>query len=159
MDATFWALVALVLFIALVLYLKVPAMITKSLDERADKIQNDLEEARKLREDAQALLANYQGKRKEAEEEAAEIIAAAKREASALAADAEQKTAEFVKRRTAQAEQKIKQAEVDALAEVRGSAVDVAIAAAEQIIAGKVTGATANDLVKKGIAEVKSKLN
>ena len=121
MDATFWALVSLVLFIGLLLYLKVPAMVTKSLDDRADKIRDELEEARKLREDAQALLAEYQGKREEAEKEAADIVAAAKREATALAADAEQKTADFVKRRTAQAEQKISQAETDALAEVRSN--------------------------------------
>lgn len=159
MDATFWALVSLVLFIGLLLYLKVPAMVTKSLDDRADKIRDELEEARKLREDAQALLAEYQGKREAAEKEAADIVAAAKREATALASDAEQKTADFVKRRTAQAEQKILQAETDALSEVRSTAVEVAISAAEQIIAGKVTGTTASKLVKDGIAEVKAKLN
>lgn len=159
MDATAWSLVALVVFIGLIIYLKVPGMISKSLDDRANKISDELDEARKLREEARALLADYQGKRKEAEKEAEEIVAAAKREAAALADDAAKKTAEFVKRRTALAEQKIEQAEASALAEVRASAVDVAVAAAEQIIAGKVTGATANSLIKSGIQEVKSKLN
>ncbi|MEM7215589.1 MAG: F0F1 ATP synthase subunit B [Pseudomonadota bacterium] len=159
MDATFWATVALVIFLAGVIYLKVPGMVTKGLDDRSSKIRDELDEARKLREEAQALLAEFQGKRKEAEQEAEEIVAAAKREATALADDAARKTAEFVKRRTALAEQKIEQAEASALAEVRASAVDVAISAAEQIIASKVTGTKANDLIKSSIAEVKSKLN
>ncbi|MGI9350539.1 MAG: F0F1 ATP synthase subunit B [Rhizobiaceae bacterium] len=159
MDATFWSLVALVIFLAGVIYLKVPGMVTKGLDDRSAKIRDELDEARKLREEAQALLAEYQGKRKEAEKEAEEIVAAAKREAIVLAEDAARKTEDFVKRRTALAEQKIEQAEVSALEEVRASAIDVAIAAAEQIVADKVTGATANDLIKKSITEVKSKLN
>ncbi len=159
MDATFWATVGLVIFLGIVLYLRVPAMVTKGLDDRSSKIRDELDEARKLREEAQALLAEYQGKRKEAEQEAEEIVAAAKREATAIEEDAARKTAEFVQRRKALAKQKIEQAEATALAEVRASAVDVAVSAAEQIIAGKVTGATANNLIKSSIAEVKSKLN
>jgi vacuolar-type H+-ATPase subunit H len=85
-DATFWALVALIIFLGIVVYMKVPGMIAKSLDDRADKISNELEEARKLREEAQALLAEYQKKRKEAEKEAAEIVEAAKREAETITA-------------------------------------------------------------------------
>lgn len=159
LDATFWATVGLVIFLALVVYLKVPGMVTKSLDDRADNIRNELDEARKLREEAQSLLADYQRKRKEAEKEAEDIVAAAKREAQALAEDASRKTTEFVQRRTALAEQKIAQAEAQAMAEVRSQAVDVAIAAAEQIVAGKVTGATADNLIKSSIAQVKTKLN
>lgn len=159
MDATAWALVGLVIFTGIVLYLKVPAMVTKSLDERADKISNELDEARELREEAQNLLAEYQAKRQAAEKEAEEIVAAAKREASLLSEDAARKTAEFVERRTASAEQKIAQAEAQAMADVRASAVDVAIAAAEQIVAEKVTGATASGLIKTSISEIKTKLN
>ncbi len=159
MDASFWALVGLVIFLALVVYLKVPGKVAKGLDDRADKVRDELEEARKLREEAQGLLAEYQRKRKEAEEEAAEIVSAAKREAKAYAEDATRKTEEFVKRRTALAELKIEQAESQAVAEVRASAVDVAVEAAEQILASKVTGTIASKLVKDGIAEVKAKLN
>ena len=159
MDATAWSLVGLVLFIGLVLYLKVPAMVTKGLDERADKIRNELDEARELREEAQNLLAEYQAKRQAAEKEAEEIVAAAKREANALSEDAARKTAEFVERRTASAEQKIAQAEAQAMADARASAVDVAIAAAEQIVAGKVTGATASGLITSSISDIKTKLN
>jgi F-type H+-transporting ATPase subunit b len=159
MDATAWALVSLIVFTGILIYVKVPAMVTKSLDDRSTKIQNDLDEARRLREEAQALLAKYQGQRKDAEQQAEEIVAAAKREASALADEAAKKTADFVKRRTALAEQKIEQAEATALAEVRAAAVDVAVSAAEQLVAGKMTAAKSGDLIKQSIAEVKAKLN
>ncbi len=159
MDATFWAFAALVVFIGLMIYLKIPGQIAKSLDSRADKIRNELDEARRLREEAQELLAEYQRKRKAAEEEAASIIASARHEAENLAADAVKKTEEFVARRTAMAEQKISQAEAAALAEVRSTAVDIAIAAAQQVIAGKMEGKDADALVKRSIDEVKSRLN
>lgn len=158
-DATFWAFVALVIFLGIVVYLKVPGMIAKALDERADRIRNELEEARKLREEAQALLAEYQKKRKEAEKEAAEIVESAKREAEAITAEAKQKTDEYVVRRTAMAEQKIAQAEADAMEQVRNSAVDMAVAAATTIIGKKVTGKTATDLFKKSLDEVKARMN
>jgi len=159
MDNSFWATVALVIFIGLIMYLKVPGKVGKSLDDRAGKIRDELDEARKLREEAQGLLAEYQRKRQEAEKEASEIIAGAQREAKALREDAARKTAEFIERRSAVAEQKIAQAEIQALAEVRNTAADVAIAAAEKILAGKVTGATADRLIKSSIAEVKARLN
>jgi len=159
MDATFWALVALIIFLGVVVYLKVPGMLTKNLDERADKIRNDLEEARRLREEAQELLAEYQRKRKEAEQEASDIVAAAERDAELMAKEAEEKTADFVARRTAMAEQKIAQAQAQAVADVRASAVEIAIAAAGKIVEGKVSGATADKLIKDSIAEVKARLN
>lgn len=158
-DASFWALVALVLFFALIIYVKVPGMITKSLDDRSDKIRNDLEEARRLREEAQQLLAEYQRKRKEAEQEAESIISAAKHEAQAMAKDAEQKTEEYVARRTALAEQKIAQAEGQALAEVREAAVDLAIEAAESVITKKMSGATSTNMFKSSLAELKARMN
>ena len=159
MDATFWALIALIIFLGIVFYLKVPGMLTKNLDERADKIRDDLEEARRLREEAQELLADYQRRRKEAEQEASDIVAAAERDAELLAKEAEEKTADFVARRTAMAEQKIAQAEVQAIDDVRSIAVDIAVAAAEELIAGKVKGAAAGKIIDKSIAEVKNRLN
>jgi len=158
-DATFWAAVALVLFILLIMYYKVPAAMTKGLDDRSDKIRNELEEARRLREEAQQLLAEYQRKRKEAEQEAEGIVAAAKREAEALAEEAERKTAEYVTRRTALAEQKIAQAEGQAIAEVKSNAVDIAVDAAEALIGNKMSGAAAGDMFKKSLAEVKARMN
>ena len=159
MDATAWATIGLITFLALIVYLKVPAMVTKSLDERTAKIRNDMDEALSLREEAQDLLAEYQRKRRQAEEEADEIIAAAKRDAAALTEEAAKKTAEFVTRRTALAEQKIEQAEATALAEVRAAAIDVAVTAAEQLVASKMTAAKSSALIKEGISEVKTKLN
>ena len=158
-DATFWATVALVLFFCLIFYMKVPGMMTKGLDDRSEKIRKDLEDARRMREEAQQLLAEYQRKRKEAEQEAETIISAAKREADALAKDAERKTADYVARRTTLAEQKIAQAEGQALAEVKASAVDLAIDAARSIITKNTSGAAGKDLFNKSLVELKSRLN
>ncbi|MDB5522731.1 MAG: synthase subunit [Rhizobium sp.] len=163
MDATMWAQiwaqVALVIFLGVIVYLKVPSVITKSLDERSAKIAAELNSAKQLREEAQALLVEYQKKRKEAEAEAALIVAAAKREADALAEDAKQKTAEYVARRTALSEQKIKHAETEAVNAVRAAAVDLAIAAAEKLIAGKMDANASNGLFNTAVSEVKAHLN
>ncbi len=159
MDNTFWATVALVIFLGVVFYFKVPAMITKSLDERANKIRAELEEAKRLREEAQQLLADFQRRRKEAEKDAVEIVAAAKREADALVEDANRKTEEYVTRRTAMAEQKIAQAEREAINEVRASAVDIAVEAARKLLADKLDAKTGGELFKSSLAEVKAKLN
>jgi F-type H+-transporting ATPase subunit b len=83
-----WAAIALLIFLGIMIYIKVPAMVSKSLDERAGRIQKELDEAKRLREEAQALLAEYQKKRKEAEQEAEAIVEAAKHEASVLAEEA-----------------------------------------------------------------------
>ncbi len=157
--ATFWATVGLVLFLALIVYLKVPGMMGKQLDERATRIRNELAEAKRLREEAQALLVEYQKKRKEAEAEAANIVAAAEREAEALTADAKLKTEEFVTRRTTLSEQKIRQAETDAINAVRATAVDIAIAAAERVITAKADASTQQALFASSVNEVKTRLN
>jgi F-type H+-transporting ATPase subunit b len=157
-DATFWALVALVLFFVLIAYLKVPAAITKSLDGRATRIRNEIDEARALKEEAKQQLAEYQRRRREAEQEAKDILEGAKREAEAIVAEARQKNEDYVTRRTAMAEQKIAQAEADAIAEVRASAVDIAVAAATRILAerGETGGASTVD---RSIEEVRRRLN
>lgn len=163
MDATslasVWATVALFIFLGLAVYLKVPGTIGKALDARADKIRNELEEARKLREEAQQVLAEFQRKRKEAEAEASEIVANAKREADHLKAEAKQKAEDYVTRRTAMAEQKIAQAERDAVNEVRSTAVEIAVEAARSVLAGKVDAKTAGDLFKNSLGEVKARMN
>ncbi len=158
-DATFWAFIGFVIFLGIVVYLKVPAMVGRSLDERADRIRDELEEARRLRDEAQQLLADYQRKRKEAEKEAGEIVAAAERESHALIEEAKQKTEEYVARRTRLAEEKIAQAEVEAINDVRASAVDIAVAAAGKLLADKVDAKASGDLFKRSIVEVKSRLN
>jgi F-type H+-transporting ATPase subunit b len=158
-DATFWAFIGLVLFLALMVYMKVPGMITAALDKRAEAVRKELDEARRLREEAQALLAEYQRKGREAETEAEEIIDQAKREAEALTSEASRRLEEYVAGRTRLAEQKIAQAEAQALQEVRALSADVAIAAAEKILGAKVKGSTADTLIARSISDVKSKLN
>ena len=159
MDATFWATVALFIFLAIVVYAGAPAMVGRSLDARADRIRQDLEEARRLREEAQQLLAEYQRKRKEAEQEAGDIVAAAKREADLLVDDARKKTEEYVARRSALAETKIAQAERDAVNEVRGRAVDIAVAAAGRLLADRIDSKADAALFKSALDDVKARLN
>ena len=159
LDETFFAFVALLIFLGLIVYLKVPGMMAKSLDDRADQIRNELAEAKRLREEAQHLLAEYQRKRKEAEADAANIVAAAEREAQMLTSEARKKTEEFVANRTALSEQKIKQAEADAMKAVRSAAVDLAIAAAENVLAKKADTKVRSELFSDAVGQVKSRLN
>ncbi len=158
-DAEFWVAVAFVIFVAGMGYLGVHRMIAKSLDERAGRIKAELDEARKLKDEAAQLLAQYQRKRQEAEGEAQEIIAGAKAEAERLAIEAKAKIEEFVARRTKMAETKIAQAEAQAAADVRAAAADAAVAAAEQILTQETKGRLAVELIAKGIEDVRKKLN
>jgi F-type H+-transporting ATPase subunit b len=158
-DPVFWVMIAFFGFIGLLIYYKVPGMVTKALDARADVIRAELSEARRLRDEAQALLADYQRKSKEAENEARAIIEQAKRESEALASETRMSLSEAVERRTKLAEDKISRAEAQALSEVRASAVDNAIAAAEKILKARATGATAKALVDTGIRDLEGKLN
>ena len=156
MDNTFWATVALFILIGVVIYYNVPAAITRAIDQRGNRIRAELDEARRLREEGQQLLADLQRKRKEAEKDAADIVAAARREADMLLEEAKRKTADYVTRRTALAEQKIAQAERDAVAEVRSTAVDIAVAAARKMLAGKVDAETG---FQASLQQVKANLN
>lgn len=158
-DAEFWVAVAFVLFVAGMGYLGVHKMVAKSLDERADKIKAELDEARKLKDEAAQLLAEYQRKRQEAEAEAQDIIAGAKAEAERLAIEAKAKIEEFIARRTKMAETKIAQAEAQATADVRAAAADAAIAAAEKILTQETKGQLAGELIAKGIEDIRKKLN
>ena len=158
-DAEFWVAVAFVIFVAGMGYLGVHKMVAKSLDERADKIKAELDEARKLKDEAAQLLAEYQRKRQEAEAEAQDIIAGAKAEAERLATEAKAKIEEFIARRTKMAETKIAQAEAQATADVRAAAADAAIAAAETILTHETKGKLAGELIAKGIEDVRKKLN
>ena len=159
MDATFFALVGLIIFIGIAVYMKVPGMITKALDDRAGAIANQLAEAKNLREEAQRLLGEYQRKRTEAEKEAEEIVAAAKRDADNIAEEARVKTADYVKRREAMAAQKIAQAENDAINDVKSKAVEIAIAASTKLLDGRMDAKIAGDMFKSSLSEIKSKLN
>ena len=157
--ATFWAFMGLLAFLALTVYLKVPQMIAGALDDRSVKIRRELDEARRLREEAQSLLAEYQRRRREAESEAEGIVDQARREADAIAAEARTRMEDYVTRRTRAVEQRIAQAESQAVAEVRSRAVDVATAAAAEIVAARARGNAGQDLVLKSIAAVRNNLN
>ena len=158
-DVPFFALLSLVLFFALLVYLKVPGVIAGSLDKRAEAVRSELDQAKKLREEAEALLADYERKAKEAEREAGDIVNQARREADALAVEAKRRIEDYVASRTRVAEQKIAQAETQALQEVKALSADVAIAAAEQILSARVKAGAGDMLIDKSIGDVKSKLN
>jgi F-type H+-transporting ATPase subunit b len=159
LDTKFWVLVSFLIFVGLLLYYKVPAMVAKMLDDRADAIRKELDEARRLREEAQALLTDYQTKAKEAESEAKTIIDSAKKEAEMLAAEARKTLAENIERRSKLAEDKIARAEAQALSEVRATAVDTALAAAERLLKTRASGATGTGLVDEAIRDLKGRLN
>jgi F-type H+-transporting ATPase subunit b len=155
----FWVLVSFVLFMLLLVYLKVPGKVTVMLDERAERISKELDEARKLREEAQGLLADYERKRRDADKEAEAIIAQAREEAEIFAAETREKLSETIERRGRMAEEKIAQAEAQAVKEVQAAAADIAIAAATRIIAEEVQGAKADQLVDDSIASLKDRLH
>jgi F-type H+-transporting ATPase subunit b len=158
-DAEFWVLLGFLFFLGLLLFVGAHRTIAKSLDDRAARIKAELDDARKLREEAAQLLADYQRKRQEAEGEAAGIVEGAKAEAERMAAEAKAKVEEFVERRTKMAENKIAQAEAQAAADVRAAAADAAVAAAEKILSHEAKGKLAEELLAKGIEDVRRKLN
>jgi F-type H+-transporting ATPase subunit b len=154
-----WVALAFILFLALLVYLGVHRKITDSLDGRQARIKSELDEARRLKEEAQALLAEFQRKGREAEKEAEAIIAGAKAEAERIAAEAKTRMEDFISRRTKMAETKIIQAEAQALADVRSAAADAAVAAAEKILSVAAKGEVAVNLLQQGIEDVRKKFN
>ncbi len=159
MSAEFWVGVAFFIFVGIVIYMKAPAMIAAALDQRAEAIRKELDEARRLREEAQDLLADYQQKQRRADDEAKAIVEQAEREAVAIKEQAEKALKESIERRSRTAEEKIARAEAQALAEVRGAVVEAATAAAEQVLAQRVKGDTANGIVDQSIRDLRGKLN
>ena len=155
----FWVLVSFLGFVGLVLYYKVPAMIAGMLDKRAADIAAELDEARRLREEAQQLLASYQRKQREAMKEAEDIVTQAKAEAEQLAKETRANMEAQVDRRTKLAEDKIAQAEAQALNDVRSTAAEVAIGAARRVIADKVDAGKDAKLIEKSISDLASKLH
>ncbi len=156
---TVWVAVALVIFLGILVYFGVPKLVLNGLDARGEKIAQELSEARRLRQEAAQLLAEYEAKRKAAEGEAAAIVEAAKEEAKRLAAEAHDRLADFVARRTKSAEDKIAQAEIQAAAEVRAAAAEAATRAAETILRGQMAGKVGETLFTEGLSQVKTKLN
>ena len=154
----FWEYAAFFIFIAVALNMGWKKIVT-SLDARSDAIREELDQARRLREEAQSLLAEYQRKRRDAEKEADQIVEHAKEEAVALRAEAERKLEESLARRTRLAEEKIGRAEQQAIQEVRHTAIDVAVAAAQKLIADNLDDARAKTLVDEAIGQVEKKVH
>lgn len=154
-----WVAIGFVCFLVLLGYLGVHRKLLDGLDQRQARIKSELDEASRLREEAQALLADFERKGLAAESEAEAIIASAKSEAERLAAEAKQRMEDFVARRTKMAEAKIAQAEAQALAEVRSAAADVAVATAEKLLAKAAKGKVAEELLVRGIEDLKQKFN
>lgn len=158
-TAEFWVAVSFFLFVAGLIYLGLHKKVASALDARALRITKELEEARRLREEAEKVLADYQRKERDAAQEADAIIRLAAEEAESLAAETRHAIKEQFERRIRLAEDKIARAETDALREVRSAAVEAAIGAAQRLIAEKLTPDAAEKLVAQGIDTVKSKLH
>ena len=154
-----WVAIAFVILMALFVWLGVHRTVLTALDHRAQRIKAELDDAKRLKDEAAKLLADYQARRASAEREAQEIITNARAEAERIAAEAKTRMEDFVVRRTKTAENKIAMAEAQALADVRAAAAEAAIAAASTVLSQSVNGPVGDDLLAKGIAEVKAKLN
>lgn len=158
-EPEFWVAIAFVILMAVFAWLGVHRTVLTALDHRGQRIKGEIDDARRLKDEAAKLLADYQARRASAEREAQEIITNARAEAERIAAEAKTRMEDFVVRRTKTAENKIAMAEAQALADVRAAAAEAAIAAASSVLSQSVKGQVADDLLSKGIAEVKAKLN
>lgn len=158
-NTDFVVLLAFLLFIAVLFYFKVPTMLAGMLDKRAEGIQSELNEARSLREDAQALLASYERKQKDVQAQADRIVEAAKREAQEAAEQARADLAKSLERRMATAQEQIESAQAAAVKDVRDQSVMIAIAAAREVIAKQMTAADGNALIDSAIKDVDAKLH
>ena len=159
METENWVALGFLCFLGLLAYLGAHRKILEAIDGRRARIKSELDDARRLHEEAQALLVEFERKGREAETEAQAIIAGARAEAERLAVDAKAKAEDFVTRRTKMAEEKIAQAEAQALADVRSAAAEAAVAAAEKILTAAAKGKVAEDLLARGIEDIKQKFN
>lgn len=155
----FWTAIATAVLFYILHHYGVFGMVGAALDRRAERISNELSEARRLRAEAEALLLEYERKRERAEGEAAAIVSAAREEAERISKESEARLKEYIARRTASAEAKIAQAEEQALAEVRNAAVAAAVSASETVLRGAVQGKTGDELIRKGLGDVRARLS
>ena len=157
-DAEFWVGIAFVLFLGIMVWLKIPGMVAKSLDSRADKIRGELAEAERLRKDAEALLASIRARREAAEAQAVELLANAEAEARQMEAEAHARLEEQIRRRGEIAKAKIAQAESQAAAEVKSAAAELAIEAASVLLARRVQIMTVDPMVDQAMGDLSTKL-
>ena len=158
-NTNFVVLLAFVAFVGILLYAKVPGRLTSLLDARAVQIRADLDEAKALREEAQTILASYERKQKDVQAQADRIVATAKEEAMAAAAEAKEELKASITRRLAAAEDRITSAETAALRAVREQAVSVAVAAAGDLLAKQMTAEGAGAMIEASIKQVGERLH
>src|SRR3979490_904517 len=158
-EPEFWVAVAFVILMGVFAYFGIHRTVLTTLDHRRDRIKAELDDARRLKDEAAKLLAEYRARHASAEREAKDIIEEAKAEADRIASEARAKMEDFVVRRTKTAESKIALAEAQALADVRAAAAEAAVTAASNILSQTVKGPVADDLLTKGIDEVRQKLH
>ncbi|WP_368185194.1 F0F1 ATP synthase subunit B [Aestuariibius sp. HNIBRBA575] len=158
-NTDFVVLLGFLLFIGVLFYFKVPGMIGKALDDRAEGIKSELEEAKSLREEAQTLLASYERKQKEVQEQAERIIAHAKEEATLAAEQAKVDMQTSLTRRLAAAQEQIASAQAGAIKDVRDQAITVAVGAAQDVIASQMTAKSGGELIDEAINVVGEKLH
>ena len=156
---TIWVFLAIVVVIAGLMYKGIHKVMAKSLDDRAEGIRKELDDARTLREEAQSLLASYQRKQAEAEEQAKNIVDQARKDAKAMAGQARADLKERLTRRAEQAEAKIATAEAQAMTDVKSRAVELASKAAEKLIREQFKSTDHNALIKDGISQMGKTLN
>ena len=158
-NTDFIVAISFLLFLGVLFYFKVPGMIGGLLDKRAEGIQSELDEARALREEAQSLLASYERKQREVQEQADRIVQAAKESAAEAGEQAKKDLAASIERRVQAAADQIASAESAAIKKVRDEAARIAVAAAGEVIAKKMTPAKSGALVDEAIKVVQSKLH
>ncbi|MEM7472043.1 MAG: F0F1 ATP synthase subunit B [Pseudomonadota bacterium] len=158
-NTDFVVTIAFLLFIGVLVYFKVPALLAGLLDKRAETIKSELDEAKALREEAQTILASYERKQKEVAEQSDRIIENAKKEAEAAAVQAKEDLKLSIERRLAAAEEQIATAEAEAVKQVRDSAITIAIGAAADVVGAKTAAADHNSLIEDAIEQVKTKLH
>lgn len=157
-NPEFWVGVGLLLFFGVVIWAKVPGMIAGVLDGKAAKIQADLDEAARIRAEAEELLKSLKAQREDAERQATEMLKAAEADAARLAVEARVKLEDQITRRAALAERKIASAEAQAMSEVKAVAADLAAQAAEQILAARLAAAKSDPLVDDAISGLAARL-
>jgi F-type H+-transporting ATPase subunit b len=158
-DPETWVAISFLIFAALLVYLKVPRKVAQTLDARSTAIERELEEARKLRAEAESILEDYKRRAANAQAEADSILAQAEREAAAYAKEARATFDEMITRRLNLAEQKIKLEEEKARKQIRAQAAELAVAAAEQLIEQKVTGKVAENMISSSLERIKKRLH
>jgi F-type H+-transporting ATPase subunit b len=158
-EPEFWVAVGFVILMGVFAYVGVHRTVLTALDHRSERIKAELDDAKRLKQEAAGVLEQYKARHASAEKEAQEIVASARAEAERIASEAKIKMEEFVARRTKTAEAKIALAEAQALADVRAAAANAAVTAASSILSQTVKGQVAEELLSKGITEIREKLN